>query len=130
MRNFEGQIRKVRFPYYDAKTKKMKYKARPFLLVKREPGDYTNMSDYTGLPISRITNSIHVSLMYDYIIEEENFPVCNLTSFPSYVRCHKISNVSSKQIDSVGNCICDFNIHYPEELNEIKELVKRYIATI
>lgn len=49
-----GCIYTVLFRYYDVNDREIKFKKRPFLVIKEEDGDYPK--DLTVLPISTITN--------------------------------------------------------------------------
>lgn len=127
MQEFCGQIRNTFMSYYDSRERKMKKKARPMLVIKSE--NDTMHSDYTVLPVSKVSCSKYRDIYYDEKITKEIFPDTNLNHDPSYIRCHKICTVSSREVDK-ANCLCDFKCLYPEKYSEIVNKAQRYLEGI
>ncbi|MGO2082484.1 hypothetical protein [Vagococcus sp.] len=105
----------------------MKTKARPMLFIKSE--NDTMYSDYTTLPVSKVSCSRYRDAYYDEKITKESFPDTNLNDDPSYIRCHKISTVSSREVDK-ANYLCDFKSLYPEKYSEIVNKAQKYLEDI
>lgn len=124
MQEYCGQIRNTFMNYYNARTKKTGRKARPMLFIKAE--NDTMQSDYTTLPVSKVTCERYRDSYYDEIITKNDFPDTNLNDDPSYIRCHKISTVSAREVDKT-NFLCDFKKLYPEKYDEVVKKAQQYL---
>lgn len=114
------------FPYYDAKTGKMKFKKRPVLVLNREK-DGPN-SDLTVVPISSVTHRENLNDDYDIEIKRKDYADLNLTKDISYIRVHKIFTINSKDCQSI---ICnDIRDFYPELMNEILNKFEKFYNKI
>lgn len=101
--DYIGKITNTKFPFYDVKNKKVRYKARPVLIIGCEFNHFP--CDFTVLPVSKISDKSKRNEKYDYELRQEDCNLLNLKSVPSFIRCHKISTVHSFDVDR--NIICD-----------------------
>lgn len=117
-----GCIYTVLFRYYDVNDREIKFKKRPFLVIKEEDGDYPK--DLTVLPISTITNKKRRNDTYDIPIENKRYPELNLNMDVSYIRCHKAQTINEKDLLKQ---ICDnCNAFYPDLYDEIREKLSTF----
>lgn len=122
--NFEGEIRNTFMPYYDNREKKNKFKARPMLMIKKI--EEMNNSDYSALPVSKISDTSKIDAVYDVKITAQQFPDTNLKSNPSYIRCNKLTTVSFVNIDKTS-AVCNFSGAYRDEYGNIVSKVKIFL---
>ncbi len=78
--------------FYDIKTHKMAFKARPVLIIA---GPRNN--DYTVLPVSSVSNSKNLDTEYDIKIDPNIYTNLNLAKV-SYIRTHKVFVVHEKEL--------------------------------
>ena len=104
-------------PFFDVKTKTQGFKSRPVLVIGQADSE-----DYAVLPISRVTNSAHLSNVYDIKIDPAIFPCSGLTQV-SYVRTHKQIFVNNHAITGK---ICDLKTTYPDLYLEIAVKLEEY----
>ena len=104
-------------PYLDIKTKTQRLKSRPVLVIGQADSE-----DYAVLPISRVTNSAHLSDVYDVKIDPATFPDSGLAQV-SYVRTHKQIFVNNHAITGK---ICDLKTVYPDLYLEIAVKLEEY----
>lgn len=123
--SFIGCIVISKFQYYDARKNEMAFKKRPFLVIKAEYE--TTPSDFTVLPVSKISRSENTHPDYDYFIEVSKFPK-TLLKFDSYIRTHKIASING--FDFSYRSLSSFKIDYNENYNEVIDLVKQFIAEL
>ncbi len=112
-----GKVCVSKAKYYDATTKKLKFKTRPVLIIGQ-----ADTSDYVALPISRITNHKNTDPTYDYPLEKATYPLLNLHD-KSYIRTHKQFIVNSGEITQI---ICDFKLCYQNSYSSIISLVDQF----
>lgn len=125
--NFEGEIRNTYMPYYDSREKRNKFKARPMLMIKKIEDIFN--SDYSALPVSKISDSTKIDSLYDVKITTQEFPDTNLKANPSYIRCNKLTTVSFVNIDKTS-AICDFSGEYIKEYDKIVDKVKVFLEDL
>lgn len=107
-----GKIYKARTPYYDQKTQKMAYKARPALILAK-----ADVNDYVVLPVSSISIKANIDPIYDIKIDPTCYPKLNLTKI-SYVRTHKQTVVHRANLHDE---ICDLKSEYEDLYLEVLE---------
>lgn len=100
-----GELRKVRTPFYDMKTRQTRVKARPCLVIGQSDSD-----EYVILPVSRVTAAGRVHQDYDIPLDPAVYPDLHLTSV-CYVRTHK---QTTAYVTSIGNRIADMKGSYEE----------------
>ncbi len=104
-----GEIRKIRTPFYNAKTRQMDMKSRPGLIIAQ-----ADECDYVVLPVSRVTDSRRIDAVYDIKIDPAVYPVLSLTSV-SYVRTHKQTVIHAAEIgdriSDMRSCCEDLYLH-------------------
>lgn len=102
----------VRFPYYDSRSRSMRFKKRPALVLRRE-NDSIN-ADLTVLPVSSVTHRENLSVDYDVEVRKELFSDLNLNRDVSFIRVHKPYTVNSSECVEV---ICE-DIRIYEDLTK------------
>ena len=114
-----GKIYTFTTPYYDSTLKKQALKSRPVLVVGK-----ADASDYSVLPISRVTNKINLDLNYDIEINPAKYPKLNLKEI-SYVRTHKQTTVNTASlVNYVGNIASEYSDLYLQILKKLEEYNK------
>lgn len=103
--------------FYDTRTGKMSFKARPVLVIGK-----ADHSDYVVLPISRVTKREYLDEHYDELIEKDQYPLMNLHT-DSYVRTHKQCVISEAELQKP---IVNFKEQYPEKYLQILVLVEEF----
>lgn len=78
-----GKVYQSVVDFYDLKTQTTRKKVRPVLVIS---GPRNN--DYTVLPISTISNRIHVDPQYDILIEAQKRSILGLGR-ECFIRTHK-----------------------------------------
>ncbi|HDF1495533.1 TPA: hypothetical protein PDE93_000401 [Staphylococcus aureus] len=116
--DYIGKIVKIRLPYYDVKSAKVAFKSRPGLIIGCEKNQFP--CDFTYLPISKISDESKRHSIYDFEVNDETCNLLNLNNVPSFVRCHKVSTVYSKNVHR--NYISDLNETNNRLFNEIKSI--------
>ena len=109
-----GKIYTSILPYFDIKTRKIKYKGRPVLIIAEPIGADT---EYTILPVSSISNPMYYNAIYDTELKLEDYPKLSLTK-KSYIRSHKQTTVYKSSID-FAQCIGDVKESYPRIFTEL-----------
>ncbi|MGJ6274395.1 hypothetical protein ACSDJ2_08230 [Listeria monocytogenes] len=118
-----GTIRTSKFPYYDVREKKIKYKSRPILVINAEKDLIP--CDLTVLPISRVTEERHIHEEYDLKVLKSDYPLLNLKENKSYIRTHKVNTVNSndvanKEMSSLKNTYPDL---YSVSIAKVKQFI-------
>lgn len=108
----------VRFPYYDSRSRSMRFKKRPALVLKRENDSIK--ADLTVLPVSSVTRSENISENYDVKVIKERYPDLNLNRDVSFIRVHKPYTVNSSECVEV---ICE-DIRIYEDLT--KDIIDKF----
>lgn len=108
-------------PYFDVKTKSQALKKRPVLVIGKADSE-----DYNVLPISRVTNSVYLSKVYDIMVDPAEFPCAGLTQV-SYVRTHKQIYVNRY---AITDKICDLKTTYPDLYLKIAVKLEEYNKTL
>lgn len=121
-----GKIVSGRFPYFDVKTNKKKYKARPLLVIGTEYD--TLPCDFNVLPVSSISKQQHIDRNYDMELNEEQCNVLNLTRIPSYVRIHKQSTINSRDVSA--KAISDFRLNCPDNYEQLQKVHREFNDTL
>lgn len=93
-----GEIRKIRTPFYNVKTRQVDMKSRPGLIIAQ-----ADDTDYVVLPVSRVTDSRRIDAVYDIKVDPAVYPALSLTSI-SYVRTHKQTVI---HVAEIGDKISD-----------------------
>lgn len=113
-----GEIRYSTTPYYNIQTHTNDFKKRPVLIIGE-----ADSSDYTVLPLSRITNQNMIDPNFDIKIIPQNYPKLTLTAV-SYVRTHKQTVVNKASI--MGRVIGDVKKDYPTLFREIMNKLQEF----
>lgn len=114
-----GKIVKIKASYYDSKSKTMKIKSRPAMIV-RAPDSNQIDNDYIVLPISKISHSHMIDTVYDIKIEKSKYPNLKLYEAVCYIRTHKQVVVNENDILlNSSDIISDLKIEYIELYEEI-----------
>lgn len=100
-----GYVYVSSFPYYDVQAKQTRFKNRPVLVIGQ-----ADVKDYIVLPISRVTNCVHLDPLYDVEVRPNNVPLMNLHT-TSYIRTHKQSVL---HVASLVRPVVDVRTEYPE----------------
>lgn len=95
-KNYINCITFSRFPYFDTKTNKNSYKARPILIIGCEKERFP--CDVNILPVSTISSGRHIHEDYDKLIPDDVLGNLKMLSKKSYIRVHKQSTVNSMDI--------------------------------
>ncbi|MBJ6744911.1 hypothetical protein JEQ21_00310 [Streptococcus sp. 121] len=77
-----GKIKSSRFPYYDSKTRAIRFKNRPVLILNIEKE--TGFTDLTVLPVSSITIRKNIDKKFDLEIKSSEYPLLELSKEVSY----------------------------------------------
>ncbi|WP_312025140.1 type II toxin-antitoxin system PemK/MazF family toxin [Listeria booriae] len=123
---YVGEIRTARFPYYDRKENKMKFKGRPVLVIGIEKDSLP--CDMTVLPISRITTAKNINSNYDICVTKNDYPNTNLTADTSYIRTHKGSTVHSNEIGVTA--VGSLKSSYPDLFNQCVNKYKEHAQSL
>lgn len=116
-----GKICTFSMPYYDNKTKRNSFKARPCLVIY---GPTNN--DYTVLPISTISRPEDRDSKFDYPLIPSDVPNLRLPRI-SYVRTHKQTPVHRGQFHEQKS---DLKKEYPDKYEEIMQRNKEFNTMI
>lgn len=121
-----GKIKSSRFPYYDSKTRAIRFKNRPVLILNIEKE--TGFTDLTVLPVSSITIRKNVDKKFDLEIKSSEYPLLELSKEVSYIRCGKLTTINSKDLGF--SMASDLKSHYPKLWSTIIDNVKLFINGI
>lgn len=114
-----GKICKAFTPFYDQKTHKMSYKARPALVLAQ-----ADMEDYVILPVSSISIKTNIDPVYDVEIDPRLYPKLNLQKV-SYVRTHKQTVVHRANLGGeIGDLKAEYEDLFLEILSKLDEFNK------
>lgn len=115
--DYINKVIKSRFPYYDSRTQKKRFKVRPMLIIGSEKDTF--QTDFTAFPISSVSNKANLNLDYDINIGCNNCPnLKHITYSNCYVRVHKPTTINSNDIlnEKENDDICEI---YPEKYKDI-----------
>lgn len=112
-----GEIRVSTTPFYDTTQKRNSFKKRPVLIIGK-----ADSRDYNVLPVSRVTNRLHLDTDYDISLTKADYPLLNL-SCDSFVRVHKQTTVNKNSITSQ---IGDMKNSYPTLFGTVMDKLKEY----
>ena len=120
--DYIGKIVIARFPYYDKKIDKVKFKARPILIIGCE--FETIPCDFNVLPISKISDTSKINELSDVKLNEAECNILRLKHIPCYVRTHKQCIVNSRDVHSV--IVSDLKNELKNIYKKIESLNKKY----
>lgn len=120
--NYIGKIVKGRFPFFDVKTNRQRYKSRPLLVIGAEYD--TVPCDFNVLPVSTISRAEHINKEYDLKLEDEQCDSLSLDRKPSYIRTHKQSTINSRDVSA--DIISDLKIVAPDLYLEVGKIHKEF----
>lgn len=116
-----GKICSISTPYYDIKSRQMKIKSRPALVIAQ-----ADVSDYNVLPVSKVSDRSKVDSTYDIPLDPNVYPKLNLTVY-SFVRTHKQTVVNKQQM---GRIWSDMKVDYPELYQTVTDKLESYYKQI
>ncbi|MGI1836867.1 hypothetical protein ACRPK2_05880 [Lactococcus garvieae] len=121
-----GKIKVSRMPYYDNKERKIKFKARPILILKCEKE--FGMSDVTAVPISSISIKRNLDDSFDIEIVKRMYPALNLMKDTCYIRCGKIITINKREL--AVDTVSDLKSNYPDLWQTVIDKVSEYFSDI
>lgn len=113
-----GRACNSRFQYFNVKTGKLDFKLRPVLIIGAERDILP--CDLTVLPISKVSNPINLDPKYDYALTLPDHQSLRLKYYPSYVRTHKVSTISSRDLN-FNSLDCSIKNDFPTDYQNIKD---------
>ena len=113
-------------PYYDVRTRSIKYKARPVLILKAE--NESGFSDFTVLPISSISNKKNINSKFDVEVTKSMYPLLKLTKDKCHIRCGKFMTIHQNDLGVPE--ISNLKDSYPGLWEHIISLAKEYISDL
>ena len=116
-----GEIRKALTPFYDSKAQRKSIKSRPVLILAK-----ADSSDFTVLPVSRVTKSENIDPHYDVKVDPAEYPDLNL-QYISYIRTHKQMTI---HVAEIGDKIGDMKISYEDLYLEVLARREEYSAEV
>lgn len=105
------------FQYYDSKTRTMKFKGRPILIIGQ-----ADPTDYVVLPISTVSDPTKIDSEYDLQLLPSDVPKMNFKT-TSYVRTHKQTVIHAGE---VSRQIVDFKAEYEDLYLQILAKVEKF----
>lgn len=123
---YVGQIGKARLPFYNSKTDRIEYKARPALIIGAEK-EYLPC-DFTLLPLSRVTHKRLIDEVFDVKLTREKCLQYNLNSDESYIRTHKVFTTNSREIGA--SFIYDLKTNDPDMYAEIRKRFEAFTSQL
>ena len=124
--NLIGKVVISRYPYYNSKTGKNSFKARPMLVIGTEKDTFP--CDLITLPLSSVTIKQNLHSTFDIRLDDEECSMLNLDCMPSFVRVHKQTVVHSKDVSS--NIVADLKGLLPQKYMFIKEVHNSFIEEL
>lgn len=114
-----GEIRKTLTPYYDRRSRQMKIKSRPGLVIAA-----ADAGDYVVLPVSKVSDQRRIDPDYDIKVDPAVYPKLSLACV-SYVRTHKQTTIHSAEIgDRISDMRAEYEDLYLDILNKREEFSK------
>jgi hypothetical protein len=120
--DYIGKIVISRFPYFDISSNKIKFKARPVLIIGCEFEELP--CDFNVLPISKVSDGSKINNLYDFKLNKIECDKLNLKSIPSYIRTHKQYIVNSRDVHS--DIVSDLKNDLKNIYDEVEKLNKKY----
>lgn len=93
-----GELKKVRTPFYDTKTRQMSIKSRPGIVI----GVVSSTdNDLVILPMSTMSAVVYIDPNYDVLISRADYPNLKRPR-DSYIRTHKSTTVNEADTLATG----------------------------
>lgn len=119
---YVGKLYPSYFRYKDPKTKSIKFKSRPILIIAEPTGQFD--TEYIVLPVSTLSNPIFFEKEFDIQLKVCDYSKLSI-SRDCYVRTHKQTTMYRSNID-FHKCIGDLKTDYPEVFSLILKKLRDY----
>lgn len=119
---------KSRMHYYDIKTKSVRFKVRPILIIAIERNYFH--TDLTVLPISSVSNKKNIDSKFDISIGKIECPTLRyITRDYCFVRTHKPYTINSNSLFTDSN-LDNLKVLYPHKFEQISLAWSEFSETL